>query len=99
MERSDLARHYKLVKVFERGLQDLTLEIGLIGMTKRIAYLKTFRFDGAGWAHLSRFFGGNRDQYCRNTNHFDGPLDRDNCAMTNVRSAGRQNHTIGVGAF
>lgn len=66
-------------------------------MAQRIANLETFRLDGSRGPHPGRFFRRNRHEDGRNTDCFDSSLNRDNCPMADVRSASRQNYTIGIG--
>ncbi len=71
----------------------------LAGASKGVTDFEAFRLDGSWRAHLSRLFPGNSNEYGWNTNQFNSTLNRNNCAMANVRSASRQDYGISIRTF
>jgi hypothetical protein len=76
--------------------QNLTLKLAHKGAAQTVSHLESFRIERARRAHLRGDFRADRDENCRDAAHLDFALDRNDRAVTDVRSTSRQHDRIGA---
>src|SRR2546423_12218112 len=99
LARDDSAGARVFCEERERVAQDLALKFAHVGAAQAVADLETLRIESARRAHLRGDFRTDGDENRRDAAHLYLTLNRDDRAVTDVRSTARQDDNVRARAF